>query len=85
MGKDVFGDGRETIVRVAPDGQPLTIEELRRDLVRDLMGILRPVHDHNVERSDDWREQTREQLERKQGMLIERGCPSLRRLRRPRS
>lgn len=51
MAKDIFGGGRETIVRVAENPQPPTIKELRRDLVRDLMGILRPAHNHNVERS----------------------------------
>lgn len=56
-GAHLFGNGRDTVARVAPAGDPATLAELRRDLVRDLVAILRPVHDHNVAHADSWRDQ----------------------------
>lgn len=56
-GKGVFGTGRDTVARVAPAGHPAALAQLRRDLIADLVAILRPVHDHNAAHADAWRDQ----------------------------
>jgi hypothetical protein len=54
FGKELFPDWRETTVRVAADAQSPTLLELRRNLVRDLMAILRVVHKHNTDNGGDF-------------------------------
>jgi hypothetical protein len=54
--RELFGRGTDTYVRVAPDGRPETLRDLRRALVADLIAIFRTVHDHNTAHAD-WREQ----------------------------
>ncbi len=55
-GADLFGTGTETRVGVASDGKPETLRKLRSSLVRDLIEILRPIHEHNASLSnDEWK------------------------------
>jgi hypothetical protein len=54
---DVLGERTKTLVGVAEDGSPGTVEALERELVRELASLLRPVHDFNEDRSEDWRAQ----------------------------
>jgi DNA replication ATP-dependent helicase Dna2 len=53
----VFGEWKQTLCRVARSEDEQTKAELRRNLIRDLMAILRPVHDFNTVHSSDqeWR------------------------------
>lgn len=55
--KDLFGTGRDTVARVAEAGDAATVAQLRRDLIADLVAILRPVHDHNTAHADSWKAQ----------------------------
>ena len=57
FGRDLFDSPTGTIARVAPAGDPNSLIGFRRQLVRDLLAILRPVHDHNRENSEEWRAQ----------------------------
>lgn len=52
--RDIFGENPKPLVRVAEAGDPETVAELERTLVRDLHGLLRPVHDFNADRAEDW-------------------------------
>ncbi|MEX2553392.1 MAG: hypothetical protein WD627_10395, partial [Actinomycetota bacterium] len=49
----VFDEWQETVCRVSPTEDDADKTELRRHLVRDLMAMLRPVHDFNAEHSSD--------------------------------
>jgi hypothetical protein len=51
--KDVLGDNPEPIIGVAERGDPATVAELERKLVRALHGLLLSVHEFNS-RHDDW-------------------------------
>ena len=51
--KDVLGDNPGPIVGVSERGDPATVAELERKLVRDLHGLLLSVHEFNS-RHDDW-------------------------------
>lgn len=53
FGKDLFGTGSDTLARVAHSGDPDTVRDLRRSLIKDLMAILRPVHDFNAAHASD--------------------------------
>jgi DNA replication ATP-dependent helicase Dna2 len=54
---DVLGVRTKTLVGVAEDSAAGTVETLERDIVRELSSLLRPVHDYNQERAEDWRAQ----------------------------
>lgn len=56
FGAGIFETTNETIARVAANGDDETVTELRRDLVRDLVSILRPVHEHNADHHE-WTDQ----------------------------
>jgi DNA replication ATP-dependent helicase Dna2 len=57
FGKDLFGSANETIARVAGSSDPDVLASFNRLLVSDLMSILRPVHEHNIEHAGDWSSQ----------------------------
>lgn len=54
MGADIYGSGSDTIARVAPEGSPEALADLRAALVGDLLTILEPVDRHNTANADDW-------------------------------
>jgi DNA replication ATP-dependent helicase Dna2 len=56
-GRDLFGTGSETIARVAAANTESAIMGLREQLIADLMGMLRPVHNFNAAHPTDeeWR------------------------------
>jgi DNA replication ATP-dependent helicase/nuclease Dna2 len=54
---DVLGVRTKTLVGLAEDGAAGTIESLEREFVRELSSLLRPVHDYNQDRAEDWRAQ----------------------------
>lgn len=56
FGAGIFDSTNETICRVAANDDAETVNELRRDLVRDLVGILNPVHEHNADH-EEWVDQ----------------------------
>lgn len=49
----VFEEWTEVKSRVAPSPDDASIAELRRSFVKDMMAIMRPVHDFNAEHSSD--------------------------------
>jgi DNA replication ATP-dependent helicase Dna2 len=53
--RDDLGEKTRTVARVGPNADRATVEELERSFVRDMYSILRPVHDYNQERTEDWR------------------------------
>jgi hypothetical protein len=55
-GKDLYGSGADTVVRVAPDPRPDTLGDLRRNLVRDLHALLGTVDAYNRTHSE-WTDQ----------------------------
>jgi len=55
-GKGLFERGTETIARIAPDGTPASLVELRRQLVRDLAHILSTIDRFNRGQGE-WRDQ----------------------------
>ncbi|MEA3510779.1 MAG: AAA domain-containing protein, partial [Actinomycetota bacterium] len=57
FGKDLFRTGTETVARVAESGDPEVLASFNRQLISDLMDILRPIHEHNDGHADDWSSQ----------------------------
>jgi DNA replication ATP-dependent helicase Dna2 len=52
--RDIFGENPKPVVGVAEQGDPGPVEALERSFVRELSSIMRPVHDFNQERTEDW-------------------------------
>jgi len=52
--RDIFGENPTPVVGVAEQGDPATVEALERSFVREMSSIMRPVHDFNQERTEDW-------------------------------
>ncbi|MGH2810428.1 MAG: hypothetical protein ACRDIA_06050, partial [Actinomycetota bacterium] len=53
----VFDQSSETVTNVCPSDDEKDVQELRRQLIRDLFAILKPVHDFNEAHpsDDEWR------------------------------